>query len=93
MYMPKVSKCEVGDCAYNAGQTCHAMAITIDANTPKCDTFFGQKAEEIDTSVEGGVGACKAENCRYNKGLECTAEGIMVSKGTDQADCMTFELR
>ena len=94
MKMPKVSRCDVNQCAYNIDHNCHALAITIgDDEHPKCDTFTpgGKKAGDLTST--GGVGACKVSTCDYNRDLECAAPSIVVGQKQDEADCVTFEPR
>ena len=94
MEMPKVSKCDVNECAYNSKGMCHAMAITIgDSKNPQCDTFCSSASEGIDTSFLAGVGACKTTSCSYNKGLECSASEISVGYNNNDVDCLTFQSR
>lgn len=93
MDMPKVSKCDVQECAYNANSKCHALAITVgDGTHPRCDTFTTASSHGGDKAAVGKVGACKVELCEFNKSLECTARSIQVAHhmGTC-ADCQTFE--
>lgn len=91
MEMPKVTNCDVEDCAYNIDEECHAMAITIgDSLNPKCDTFCQSIMKGGDVSSIAGVGACKVSSCTYNISLECQAAEICVGyKGSDP-DCLTF---
>jgi hypothetical protein len=92
--MPGVQTCEMTSCAYNAGQSCHARAITVGGGIhPACDTFFASDRHARDISHTAGVGACKIVGCRYNSDLECSAEAIRVSMHDNHADCMTYAPR
>ncbi len=94
MEMPKVSRCEVLECAYNMDEECHAMAITIgDVVHPKCDTLCMAVNEDLDVNCFAGVGACKTIACSYNQGFECMASEISVGYNSDEVDCMTFRQR
>jgi hypothetical protein len=94
MEMPKVSECDVEECAYNKDSMCHAMAITIgDSVHPRCDTFCTSVSMGLDTSCMAGVGACKTTACSHNSGLECSASNISVGIMNDEIDCLTFEGR
>lgn len=91
MQMPKVRQCQVTECAYNSGQMCHAMAITIGNEAhPRCDTFCRFPMKGGDVSCTGSVGACKTSSCMYNMSLECQAPDISVGYGEDEVDCLTF---
>ncbi len=92
MDMPKVEKCQIAECCYNADEMCHALAITIggDGSHPACDTYCGYRTKGGDPTLMAGVGACKVSECTYNQSLECTAPAIDVGRGPDQADCLTF---
>lgn len=92
MEMPKVTNCSVEDCAYNKGQQCHALAITIgDQTTPNCDTFCPISAGEGgDPQIIAGVGACKTSSCKFNEHLECQAASIMVGRKGNEIDCLTY---
>ena len=93
--MAKVKDCMVEECAYNRGQRCHALAITIGDTRrhPKCDTYFDLQEKGGDSTVVAGVGACKVSACKYNSDLECQADSIEVGYQQDEADCMTFEMK
>jgi hypothetical protein len=92
--IPNVQVCEVRSCAYNAGQTCHARAITVGEGIhAACDTFFASDRHTRDTSSSAGVGACKVTGCRYNSDFECSAETIRVGLHDAHADCLTFVSR
>lgn len=89
--MPQVAKCFVTQCAYNAGASCHAKAITVGDNArPACDTFFSTLSHSQSLAILAGVGACKVAECRYNEDFECTAEKIEVGFKGKAADCLTF---
>lgn len=94
MEMPKVSRCDVLECAYNMDKECHAMAVTIgDIVHPKCDTLCMAVNEDLDVNCFAGVGACKTIACSYNHGFECMASEISVGYNSDEVDCMTFRQR
>lgn len=92
MEMPKVTKCDVINCAYNRNRTCHALAITIgDTMRPKCDTFCESAEKGGDMDATARVGACKMALCMHNNQLECAAVGIEVGYQEAEPDCLTFE--
>jgi hypothetical protein len=92
MEMPNVQQCEVQECCYNVDRQCHALAINVGENVPRCDTFTTTCSQKSgDFGASGRVGACKVGVCRYNMNLECQANGITVGRGSDPADCLTFE--
>lgn len=93
--MPKVADCSVTECAYNTGQSCHALAITVGEGSqdPACDTYFPSSTHGGVKDVTAGVGACKTSDCQYNQDFECTAQSIHVGHKGDQVDCLTFEMR
>lgn len=94
MKMPKITQCDVNECAYNTNNICHALAITVgDGTHPRCDTFCEMAAMHAgDKRATGNVGACKITICKFNEKLECQASSIRVSHHSKNcADCMTFE--
>jgi hypothetical protein len=94
MNMPKVTQCEVEECAYNTDSECHAMAITIgDSSTPQCDTFCDATSKGGDPASIANVGACKTSACQYNKQLECMLRSISVGWKDDAPDCLSFRKR
>jgi hypothetical protein len=93
MKMPNVKKCEVEECAYNAGDKCRAFAITVGGPAPCCDTFMDSPDKGGFPEASGNVGACKVQDCRYNDMLGCTAKGITVSRQSCNADCTTYKGR
>lgn len=94
MDMPKVTQCDVTQCAYNQNKKCHALAITVgDGAHPHCDTFCETSKKGGDSGATAGVGACKVVECRYNQQLECRASGIRVGYLIDEVDCQTYESR
>jgi hypothetical protein len=92
--MPKVIECLREECAYNAEQSCHALAITIgDGDCPMCDTELLSLKKGGSMIMGGSVGACKVTHCQYNDSLECSAGGIRVMVHKKHADCGTFKKR
>ena len=90
MKMPRIVDCNMSDCAYNSENMCHALAITVGANSPMCDTFLKLGTKGGAKEATGSVGACKVQNCKFNDSLECSAEGIHVGRHADHAECDTF---
>ncbi len=88
--MPMIITCKSSECAYNMDMKCHALAITVGASAPICDTFVKRTTKGGDRDANGGVGACKVEQCKYNMALECSAESINVDMRSGQAECATF---
>lgn len=92
MDMPKISQCEVENCAYNIDQMCHALAITVgDGVHPHCDTYCQSSQKGGDMSCVGCVGACKVNACSFNSRLECQAREIRVGYLQGEIDCLTFQ--
>lgn len=88
--MPRVSECEVYDCAYNSNKTCHAIAITIgDWERPMCDTFI-QSLRHGGTKETAGVGACKIVSCTHNTNFECCADSVIIGRSANKGKCITF---
>jgi len=91
--MPEVSRCEIGECAYNIKNNCHAKAITVgDGNRARCDTYFISANHTSQIEQIAGVGACKVANCRHNKDFECVADNIMVGMRKDEVNCLSLKL-
>ena len=96
MQMPKISACDVTNCAYNQNKQCHTPAITVGGPEDVCaccDTFMEASQKGGVSDMTGAVGACKVEPCTYNKSLECSAPGIKVGLHEGHADCVTFQRR
>lgn len=93
MKMPMILDCNMMDCAYNNGNACHAMAITIGDSSPVCDTYLERSQKGGVMDMVGSVGACKVDRCKFNKMLECTADGVHVGIHADHAECDTFAVR
>ena len=93
--MPKVTECDVTQCAYNQQKKCHALAITIgDGSHPHCDTYCQTTSMKGgDLAAMAGVGACKTIECSHNDHLECRAPSIRVGHLIDDIDCQTFKPR
>lgn len=88
--MPSVTACTIGDCAYNIGNACHALAITIgEGKHPLCDTFFNSLMRG-GANETAGVGACKVTACRHNREFECSAPDIRVGGANYHGSCLTF---
>jgi len=91
MDMPKVKMCDATKCAFNQGNNCHALAVTIgDAQSAACDTFMVNKSKGGEIQEIAGVGACKMEDCEHNEGLYCTAKTIEVKQSSDGPVCATY---
>ncbi|MEN6307607.1 MAG: DUF1540 domain-containing protein [Anaerohalosphaeraceae bacterium] len=95
MKIAKVQRCEACECAYNAENQCHAIAITIveGATLPMCDTFCSSGIKGGNSKNCGGVGACKISECIFNIALECHAPDIRIGRRGDELDCLTFQMR
>lgn len=95
MEMTKIQKCEVSECAYNADNQCHTMAVTIghDQEHPMCDTFCQSEGKGGQSDALAGVGACKVSSCTYNNSLECEAPSVRVGHQNNEIDCLTFKQR
>lgn len=92
MKMPKVTACDITQCAYNLERKCHALAITVgDGAHPQCDTFCPSSTKGGDAKAIAGVGACKVSQCQHNKNLECQAQGIQIGYMQNEVDCLTFK--
>ena len=91
MQMPKITECQVKQCAYNNNSQCHALAVTVGGGLDHvCDTFFEYSGQGGDPNTTGSVGACRCTNCSNNQSLECQASEISVGwKGTDP-NCLAF---
>lgn len=91
MKMPRVSYCEVEECAYNRDQTCHALAITVGGGDDHmCDTFFEADTKGGDPDACACVGACRSTSCTHNQNLECKAPEINVGYESAEIDCKTY---
>ncbi len=92
--MPKITLCQVHECAYNEEDACHAFAITVGGAEPICDTSFvtGSRHGGRD-GITAGVGACKSYDCTYNEELTCSAQEIAVKVFGGTAKCDTFKQR
>ena len=91
MQTPKVTQCQVEECAYNQNCICHAMAITVgNTGRPRCDTFCISGIAAGDPSACAVVGACKASSCTHNESLECAAPSVNVGYEADEPDCLTY---
>lgn len=88
--MPVISRCEENGCFYNHDDACHAPAINVGGNHPRCDTF-APSANHIGRKPAGRVGACHVAECRHNSELTCTAQAIVVGRHQDHPDCITFD--
>jgi len=89
--LPTVSKCDENDCFYNRASACHAPAINVGSDHPKCDTFSRTSERHIGRQPVGLVGACHVAGCRWNTELMCSATAIAVGRHGDHPDCLTFE--
>lgn len=88
--MPAVAECDVTNCVYNMGKSCHARAITIgDELGAMCDTFFDANPH-TKGKYKAGVGACKVLDCAHNTDYECSADSISVIAVNQMARCGTF---
>lgn len=93
MRVPQVRTCEVTECSYNSDQHCHAVAIQVGQEHPRCDTYtpLGSRSGAMDQIAN--VGACKVSHCSFNNLLLCAAPDINVAHHSGHADCVTFRPR
>jgi hypothetical protein len=93
--MVKVKQCDVSECAYNSGNQCHTIAVTIGhgGDSPMCDTLCQSENKGGWQNMVAGVGACKMASCEYNDSLECHASSISVGRHSEEVDCLTFRYR
>ena len=90
----KVNACTVTDCAYNANESCHALAITIDNPSPATCATYTPKAEGKRGGAEmtvANIGACKAANCVHNEALTCQAGEVKIGMQDGKVSCLTFK--
>ena len=90
MEMTPIRLCDVSTCAYNHGNACHTLAITVGPHA-ECNSYNHGSRTGGFKEVKGGVGACLASDCRFNEQLECRATRISVENHSEHADCETFE--
>lgn len=91
MEMVKVNGCDANECAFNQGNKCHALAITVGGGTDhECDTYWPDKAKGGLSDAECSVGACKVPGCKFNNNLMCTAPGVTVGHAGQVVDCLAF---
>ncbi len=91
MLMPKISQCDVSECAYNHNKMCHALAITVGGGADHmCDTFIESEMQGGDPQTVGSVGACRCMDCGHNDSLECQANEIQIGHMKNEVDCMTY---
>lgn len=94
MQMQQVKECSVSECAYNRDEICRALAITIGADGPLCDTFWTYDNKAGDPARLGAVGACKVISCVHNYDGECGSPGgIIVARKSARPNCVTFTKR
>ncbi len=94
MVATKVNACSVATCAYNANDTCHALAITVGEPSPtNCATFTPRQGNQSAGSrmTVANVGACKAASCKHNKMLECTKAEINIGMTGSSVTCLSYE--
>jgi hypothetical protein len=90
--LPIVSTCEETGCFFNRELGCHAPAINVGAEHPRCDTY-APSSSHIGRPGGGFVGACHVAECTWNEELTCSAPSIQVGHHQDHPDCMTFDPR
>lgn len=93
MHVPQVRLCEVSECGYNGDRQCHAVAILVGDDHPRCDTFTPNHMRAGASGQRANVGACKVDHCTFNHNLLCSAPDILVAHHSGHADCVTFRPR
>jgi hypothetical protein len=91
--LPKITLCEMEECAYNIDKKCRAIAITIGGPEPECITIEKKLKEGGLDTVNGGVGACKARDCCFNRDLICIAKAIKIEKRDNKGYCKSYQLK
>lgn len=87
--MPAIARCEVIDCAYNSGWSCHAHAITVgDGGAANCDTYLNSVSRRA-SPERAGVGACKVTQCQHNRDFACLAASVSVEMVGGRPQCST----
>ncbi len=92
MNVSGIASCNMSNCAFNAGQMCRTMGISV-GHHAECKTYAHGSSKGGFKEVVGAVGACQASDCRYNDMLECTADNIDVASHDMHADCRKFCLK
>lgn len=91
MELPQIIRCDANECAFNQGEKCHAMAITVGGPVDhQCDTFLRSASKGGVAHRTALVGACKVTSCKHNNALECSAPGVNVGHEGSEIDCLTF---
>ncbi len=92
MTATKVNACEATDCAYNEGQSCRALAITVGmGNAASCGTYTPREQKAGVEMTVASVGACKVAGCKHNKDLVCTAAQVTIGVDGAGVTCKTYE--
>lgn len=90
----RVDKCEVASCCFNRDNVCHAQAIQVGDDEPRCDTYSsGGRGKCGFTEYQAEIGACKTASCEFNDKLMCDAPSVKVGWCGDTAECMTYRKR
>lgn len=88
---PEIAGCAMKDCAFNSRGRCHALAINVGDDHPRCDTYSSSAEKAGQHYLIGGVGACKVTRCSYNGGMLCGAPNISIARHNDHADCLMYK--
>jgi hypothetical protein len=91
--LPKITFCEMEECAYNNDKRCRAIAVSIGGPEPECITIEKKSKEGGIDTINGGVGACKTRDCMFNKGLICIAKNIEIVKRGSRGYCTSYRLK
>ena len=92
MKMVTISKCNVSTCAYNKGESCHTLGITVGPHA-ECNTYVHASSRGGFPGIQGGIGACLTSNCKFNDKLECQAAEVVVAVDDKHGDCQTFQMK
>jgi hypothetical protein len=85
--------CEVGVCAYNQHDSCHAVAVEIGKDSANCDLFTRSVMFVVNPKFNSQVSACRMSGCAYNRLGSCTREKITVSAAPGGGVCAAYESR
>lgn len=88
--MTQIDSCNVENCAYNSGKTCHAIAITVGGPHQECDTFLESSQKGGEKNSVSGIGACRIEDCVFNRSFLCGADRIKIGPHETHADCLSY---
>lgn len=88
-----IQRCDVGVCAYNQHESCHAVAVDIGKDNANCELFTRSVMFVVNPKFESQVALCRMSGCASNRLGSCTKDKINIDSTSGGGACAEYASR